>query len=112
MGQEDLAAISSFSKRSLQNYEAGVTIPYKHLAELSRLLRKPMEWFLYGDEATPPRLSDDELLKHVQAVAALAEANQETLAGNQETLAGNQAMLVELLEIVRGRRDESQADDG
>lgn len=49
--QEELADLAAgFSKRSLQDYEAGVTIPYKHLHELGRLLKKPEEWFLYGDD--------------------------------------------------------------
>jgi len=51
LGQGELAAMASFSKRSLQDYEYGETIPYKHFQELSRLLAKPPEWFLYGDEA-------------------------------------------------------------
>ena len=49
--QEELAEMASFSKRSLQDYETGVTIPYRHLAEIARLLGKTVEWFLYGDEA-------------------------------------------------------------
>lgn len=51
--QEQLAEIGSFSKRSLQDYEAGVTIPYRHLRELGRLLKRKPEWFLYGDEPEP-----------------------------------------------------------
>lgn len=48
--QEQLADMAiGFGKRSLQDYEAGVTIPYKHLEELGRLLRRPTDWFLYGD---------------------------------------------------------------
>ena len=51
LSQEELAdLVAGFSKRSLQDYEAGVTIPYKHLNELGRLLKKPEEWFLYGDD--------------------------------------------------------------
>ena len=49
--QEELAEMSSFSKRSLQDYEGGLTIPYRHFRELSRLLNRPEEWFLYGGEA-------------------------------------------------------------
>lgn len=69
MTQEDLADLAAgFSKRSLQDYEAGVTIPYKHLHELSRLLKKPEEWFLYGDDeqeaADVP--SDDRLREIVR----------------------------------------------
>lgn len=51
--QEELAAMASFSKRSLQDYENGVTIPYKHLAELGKLLATPSEWFMYGEDAAP-----------------------------------------------------------
>jgi transcriptional regulator with XRE-family HTH domain len=47
--QEQLAEIASFSKRSLQDYEGGITIPYRQLRELGQLLNKPTEWFLYGD---------------------------------------------------------------
>lgn len=46
--QEDLAAMASFSKRSLQDYENGVTIPYRHFRQLGRLLNRKEEWFLYG----------------------------------------------------------------
>src|SRR3954471_19120300 len=49
LSQDELAAMASFSKRSLQDYEAGVTIPYRHLREFGRLLNKPEEWFLYGE---------------------------------------------------------------
>lgn len=50
MTQEELAQTASFSARSLQDYENGVTIPYKHFQELGRLLDVSHEWFMYGDE--------------------------------------------------------------
>lgn len=37
--QEELAALSSVSKRSLADYEAGQTIPYRHFREFGRLLK-------------------------------------------------------------------------
>ena len=58
MTQEELAGAASFSKRSLQDYEAGITIPYKHLRELGVLLDRPVEWFLRGE---PDGLSSDRL---------------------------------------------------
>jgi transcriptional regulator with XRE-family HTH domain len=64
--QPDLAAVASFSARSLQDYENGVTIPYKHLAEISKLLNRPTEWFLYGNETSG---GDEERLSRVEAVA-------------------------------------------
>ena len=49
--QEELAVISSFSKRALQDYEAGLRVPYRHMPELSSLLRRSVEWFLHGDRS-------------------------------------------------------------
>lgn len=50
MTQEQLADLASgFSKRSLQDYEAGVTIPYKHMQEIATITGKPVEWMLHGD---------------------------------------------------------------
>ena len=43
--------MTSFSKRSLQDYESGDTIPYRHFAELGRLLGRQPEWFLHGEDA-------------------------------------------------------------
>lgn len=59
--QEQVAEMASFSKRSLQDYEAGVTIPYKHMRELSRLLGREVDWFLRGSE--PP---DDDRLEALE----------------------------------------------
>lgn len=56
--QEQVADVATFSKRSLQDYEAGVTIPYKHLREIAGILARKPEWFLHGDEViTEDRLS-------------------------------------------------------
>lgn len=53
MTQEELAAIAPFSKRSLQDYEAGKTIPYRHLQDIGKLLGRPTEWFLNGEPEQP-----------------------------------------------------------
>lgn len=70
--QEELAEIGSFSKRSLQDYETGVTTPYRKVRELSRLLGKPTEWFLYGDTAEE-KPSDERLDRIIDQNAALQE---------------------------------------
>lgn len=56
--QEQLAEMASFSKRSLQDYEAGETIPYRHMREISGLLGRDVEWFLHGER---PQATEDEL---------------------------------------------------
>lgn len=86
--QEDLADMAAgFSKRSLQDYEAGVTIPYKHLRELSRLLRKPEEWFLYGNEEDGDAPTDDRLREIVreelQDVRQILERIEQRAAGGE-----------------------------
>ena len=73
--QEQLAEVSSFSKRSLQDYESGKTIPYKHLRELNRLLNRPTEWFLYGDE-TLGGLDEDKLRKIIREEVESALASR------------------------------------
>ena len=70
MTQEDLAAMASFSKRSLQNYEAGVTVPYKHMAEIGRLVNRQQEWLLYGDEALARSDEQQQVLTELQSIKA------------------------------------------
>jgi transcriptional regulator with XRE-family HTH domain len=77
--QEQLAMIASFSKRSLQDYERGVSVPYRHMRELSSLLGPPVEWFLYGEQ--PPRMDED--LKRLVASELLPAIES---SGSQERL--------------------------
>lgn len=67
--QEELAEMASFSKRSLQDYETGQTIPYRQLQELGRLLGRPTEWFLYG-ERDPSGADLEQVLGAVEALRA------------------------------------------
>lgn len=82
MTQEDLAAVMPFSKRSLQDYEAGVTIPYKHLAEIGRVLGHAPAWFLRGEETTTE--ADPGLAEEVRALREQVAMLIERL-GPQET---------------------------
>ena len=88
--QNDLAGMGSFSYRSVQGWETGERIPFKHFAELGQLLRKTSEWFLYGDEPdSTTETRYQELLERLGQV----EAQQQ-----------------ELLEEVRSRLPESPRD--
>lgn len=68
--QEEVAEMASFSKRSLQDYEAGVTIPYKHMREISSLLAKPVEWFLHGEPEQEAATADQlpQILRRLEAL--------------------------------------------
>jgi transcriptional regulator with XRE-family HTH domain len=68
MTQEELASVASFSKRSLQDYEAGVTIPYRHLQEIGGLLGRPVRWFLHGDPKSDDPADLDDLREEVAGI--------------------------------------------
>jgi transcriptional regulator with XRE-family HTH domain len=67
--QEQLAAMCSFSKRSLQDYEAGVTEPYKHLREIAQATDRPLHWLLTGEE---PQL-DEEVADRLDRIEQVLE---------------------------------------
>ncbi len=50
LSQRALAVELGVSLRTLQNYEAGKFVPYRHLDALSRLLGRHPSWLLYGHE--------------------------------------------------------------
>ena len=51
MTQKTLAELLCVCKRSVQAYEAGRTIPYRHLHRLAEIFEKPSSWFLDGERA-------------------------------------------------------------
>lgn len=81
LGQEELAGLGTFSKRSLQDYEKGDTIPFKHMRELGALLKKEPVWFLYGDE-----VPHQTLLERMQALEAKLDAIAQMVAEGFELL--------------------------
>jgi transcriptional regulator with XRE-family HTH domain len=50
LSQRTLAAELGVSVRTMQNYEAGRFVPYRHLDALSRVLGRSPSWLLYGRE--------------------------------------------------------------
>lgn len=54
MSQEEAAAQSAISKKTLSNYESGATIPRAdRLLGLARLYKLPVTWFLVSGENVP-----------------------------------------------------------
>jgi transcriptional regulator with XRE-family HTH domain len=62
--QEDLGDLIDLSTRQVQNLEAGVSKPFKHLEAIAGATGKPSEWFLREDEDATER--DDRLRQIVQ----------------------------------------------
>lgn len=52
MTQEQLADLLNVSKRSVQDYEAGITMPWKHFQALQTVFGRSLHWFLHGEESS------------------------------------------------------------
>jgi transcriptional regulator with XRE-family HTH domain len=85
--QEEVADLATFSKRSLQDYEAGVTIPYRNMREISRLLGRPVEWFLHGDPEPSTDPPADQLERRLEALEARVADGFQSVQGTLEQLA-------------------------
>ena len=78
MTQKTLAELLCVCKRSVQAYEAGKTIPYRHLDRLGQIFERPSSWFLYGDQSTEASpASDDrdgEIVRRLEAQTRVLKA--------------------------------------
>lgn len=74
MTQATLADLIGVSMRSIQDYEAGVTIPWKHLRGIAGATRKEVEWLLYGGEAQEDlRSLVEEMVERVRRIEEILE---------------------------------------
>jgi transcriptional regulator with XRE-family HTH domain len=88
--QRELAAELGVTVRSIQNYEAGVVVPYKHLRRIETLTHRQPGWLLSG-------AADGDV---AQSVVHL----QETLAQHQAILDEHLKMLRQQTELLRQQR--------
>lgn len=51
MTQPELGELCGVTVRSIQAWESGEVIPFRHLRKLESALGKPAAWFLHGEEA-------------------------------------------------------------
>ena len=85
--QPALAAELGVTKRTVINYEAGVTIPYKHLQKISELTHVRRDWLLHGSSgATDFGEVLERLDRALQENRALFEARAEMLQTQMELL--------------------------
>lgn len=96
--QEELAELVGVTTRSVQGYEAGSVVPYRHLRQLEAATNKPTGWLLYGDDGPSPPVGDV-----VERLAHLVEQ----IAEDAERI----AQAVERLERGRGRQREPRGGD-
>jgi len=74
--QKALAESLGVTRRSIQGYEAGTVVPYKHLDRLGELLGRTPSWFL-GEEPAPDRtpnpLAELRAVLHEELIAVFSE---------------------------------------
>jgi transcriptional regulator with XRE-family HTH domain len=66
--QEEAADLVGVSTRSLQGYEAGDVVPYRHMRKFASVYKRPLEWLLHGE---PAEISEDRLAEALEEVAAV-----------------------------------------
>jgi transcriptional regulator with XRE-family HTH domain len=72
--QEELAGLVGVSARSIQGYEAGTVVPYRHLSELAKVTNRELSWILAGDQpADLPLEVVERLVTLVEEVAGEAK---------------------------------------
>ena len=50
--QEELADLVGVSTRSLQGYESGDVVPYRHMGKIAEITQKEVTWLLHGASET------------------------------------------------------------
>ena len=92
--QEQLAERVGVTQRSIQGYEAGAVVPYKHFKRLEEVTGRTLAWFLGREEdAGASNLADvgERLVALVEQVAAEAERLAEIAARLEERLAAQES---------------------
>jgi transcriptional regulator with XRE-family HTH domain len=78
MTQKTLAELLCVCKRSVQAYESGATIPYRHLDRLAKIFERPASWFLYGEEPAEGEAAaadrEEEIIKRLDAQTEVLKA--------------------------------------
>ena len=77
--QRELAGMLDVTVRTVQNYEAGVAVPYKHLRTIESLGHVRPGWILDGGE-------NDDLRTTISALQATMDRHQELMQRHLEEM--------------------------
>jgi transcriptional regulator with XRE-family HTH domain len=85
--QEELASRVGVTARSIQGYEAGKVVPYRHLSRLAEITDRELAWFLESDDEAAlaqvaARLVSlvEELAEEARRIREVAERLERLLA--------------------------------
>jgi transcriptional regulator with XRE-family HTH domain len=85
--QEELASRVGVTARSIQGYEAGKVVPYRHLNRLAEITDRELAWFLESDDASALAQVAARLVTLVEEVAEEARAIREVAERLERLLA-------------------------
>lgn len=111
--QEELGRLIGVTTRSVQGYEAGNVIPFRHLSKLESATGKSRGWLLYGDDDSE---SVGEVATALAALVAQIAEDAERIARAAEQLelgrSGQPSSSAEQRERGRPRRRAPRAAGG
>src|SRR5207244_3667878 len=90
--QEQLAGLVGVTPRSIQGYEAGKVLPYRHLKRLEEVTGKPPSWLLRNESEPSPLSAEvaERLVSLVERIAAEAERLADAAARIEDLLDAQQ----------------------
>lgn len=97
--QRELAHRLGVTTRSIQNYESGAVVPYRHLRRIETLARKRVGWILAGDP------SEDTVAARIVRLEEAIQQHYTLLQEHLEKLRQETAHLRDLSEASQVRRD-------
>jgi transcriptional regulator with XRE-family HTH domain len=101
--QRALAQRLGISTRSVQNYEAGTVIPYRHLPRIESLTGKRPGWILTGDEG------DADLRKTLDALQITIDKHASLLEDHQRMMRRQMRLLRDQRAVSEQRRADRDA---
>jgi transcriptional regulator with XRE-family HTH domain len=85
--QEELASRVGVTARSIQGYEAGKVVPYRHLSRLAEITGRELAWFLESDDSAALAQVAARLVSLVEEVAEEARRIREVAERLERLLA-------------------------
>lgn len=76
MTQEQLADLLGVTTRTVQTWEAGGSIPWKHLQRIEQIFGRSVSWFLRGEDES----EDDRLSRLEQQMDLVIQMTEQVLA--------------------------------
>lgn len=100
--QREIAELLGVTIRTIQNYESGAVIPYRHLRRIEAITHRRSGWILEGNQA------NDALVDTIAALQHTMDRHHALLNTHLESLRRQTELLREQREASEARRSRSR----